>query len=64
MCIRDSHKALHDQWVKDIAQLREQLAKDGPTVRLVLQVNRKVVDWLTQHIRKVDKRLADYLRSQ
>ncbi|NLW16287.1 MAG: hemerythrin family protein [Firmicutes bacterium] len=60
----EAHKAIHDKWVEEISQLREQLAKDGPTVRLVLQVNRKVVDWLTQHIRKVDKRLAEYLRSQ
>lgn len=60
----EAHKALHDQWVKEIATLREQVQKEGASVRLVLQVNRTVVDWLTQHIRKVDKALADYLRSK
>jgi len=60
----EAHKAMHDQWVREVAELREQLATDGPTVRLVLKVNRTVVDWLTQHILKVDKRLAEYLRSQ
>lgn len=60
----EAHKAMHDQWVREVAELREQLATDGPTLRLVLKVNRTVVDWLTQHILKVDKRLAEYLRSQ
>ncbi len=60
----EAHKALHDQWVKEIATLREQAQKDGASARLVLQVNRTVVDWLTQHIRKVDKALAAYLRGK
>lgn len=60
----EAHKALHDNWIKEISNLRAQLEKEGATVRLVLQVNRTVVEWLTQHIRKVDKGLADYLRSK
>lgn len=59
-----AHKALHDQWVVEIADLRQQLQQDGPTVSLVLQVNRTLVDWLTQHIRRVDKGLAKHLHNK
>lgn len=60
----EAHKALHDAWVKEVAELRSRLENEGSSVGLVLQVNRTVVDWLTQHIRKADKKLAEYLRSR
>lgn len=59
-----NHKAMHESFVADYQRLQQQLLTDGPTVRFVLQVNRKVVDWLVQHISKVDKALAAYVHSR
>lgn len=59
-----SHKAMHERFVADYRKLQDQLQSDGPTVRFVLQVNRVVVDWLVQHISKVDKVLAAYVQSR
>lgn len=59
-----AHKLMHDRFVAEYGRLQEQLRSDGPTVRFVLQVNRAVVDWLVQHISKVDKALAVYVQNR
>lgn len=58
-----AHRALHEKFVADYRLLYGQLAADGATARLVIQLNRVVVDWLVQHINKVDKVMAAYVRS-
>lgn len=58
------HKALHTEYLQNIANLRQQLAEHGPTLPFVITVNKTVVDWLTSHISKVDKELGTFLQSR
>lgn len=58
------HKALHDRFVQDFSKLEQQLAQEGASVRFVLQVNRAVVEWLVQHISKVDRAFGEYLHQR
>lgn len=57
-----THKQLHDQFIQDIGNLKQQFESEGATLRLVVVINRKVVDWLTQHIMRADKALAAFLK--
>mgnify|MGYP000518944863 CR=1 FL=1 len=57
----DRHKELHDNFIGDFTRLKEEISKEGINARTVIVVNRKVVDWLTGHIRKEDKKLGKFL---
>lgn len=59
-----AHKAMHVDYLKSVATLKQQLEQHGPTLPFVISVNKTVVDWLTNHISKVDKGLGLYLQKQ
>jgi hemerythrin len=56
------HKKLHDRFIESLDELNEELDKQGPGLTLVLKTNRLVVDWLINHISKVDTQLAAHIR--
>ncbi len=57
-----SHKAAHTQFVKDISQLKKEFIADGATLYMVVQTEQKMVDWLMNHIKAEDKKMAVALR--
>ena len=59
-----AHKALHEQFIADYGQLVQEFERTGATVGLVVKVNRVVVDWLVQHISRVDKAFAEFYRTR
>ena len=59
-----SHKKQHDVFVNSFADLKNQFEKEGAGLHIVILTNRLVVDWLTDHIKKVDKLLGAFLKSQ
>lgn len=59
-----SHKALHDEFRKNFAELKRQLESEGPGLPLVLHTNRIVVDWLIKHIGRIDKTLGAFIKKQ
>lgn len=60
----EAHKAMHAEYLRNVADLRNRLDEHGPTLPFVIAVNKTVVDWLTTHIAKVDKGLGQYLQSK
>lgn len=56
-----NHKRLHDGFVADFLQFKEQLNQAGASSLLVIQVQRRVVDWVRDHIRGEDKKFAQFL---
>ena len=56
------HKAIHDAFMTDVANLKQQFAEKGPSLTMVLTTKETVVDWLIHHIMKVDRQLGDYLK--
>ncbi|MBI5189225.1 MAG: hemerythrin family protein [Nitrospirae bacterium] len=56
-----AHKAMHDQFLGQVVSLRERFDAEGPTITMVLNTNRVVVDWLNQHIKQSDKSFGRYL---
>ncbi|MGI6776634.1 MAG: bacteriohemerythrin [Acetivibrionales bacterium] len=57
-----AHKGMHDKFIEDFTQLKEQIETEGVNARSVILVNRTVVDWLTRHIKNVDKKLGEFLK--
>lgn len=57
------HHQAHRQFVQDIERLKHQFNEEGASLVLVIETNQMVAAWLTNHINKKDKALADYIRS-
>ena len=59
-----AHKALHEEFNRNFSHLREMFMADGPAVHVVIKTNQVVVEWLTAHIKRVDKALGAFLKSR
>ena len=56
------HKKLHEYFKKQIADLKNDIAKNGATVASVSKTNYFLMNWLLNHIQRVDKELANYIK--
>lgn len=57
------HLEQHTAFIDRVGKLRDQAAEKGVTTRLVIQVQREVVDWLINHIGEVDQKLAAFIKA-
>jgi hemerythrin len=58
----EAHKRTHEKFLKDFGDLKAQFDEEGGTIGMVLATNRVVVDWLVNHIKMTDKKMAVYVR--
>jgi len=58
----EAHKRMHEKFLVDFGELKKQFDEEGGTIGMVLATNRVVVDWLVNHIKMADKKMAVYLR--
>lgn len=56
------HKAMHDFFTKKIADFKKELAEHGATISVVSQTNYFLMDWLLNHIQKMDSELSGYIK--
>jgi len=59
-----AHKKLHAEFTKSVAAFKADLAGQGANLNLTVTINRLVVDWLVQHIGKMDKALGAFLKDK
>ncbi len=55
------HKAIHDNFLKQVSELKEELNKTGPTIAMVGKINQLIAMWLVNHIKAVDTELVKYV---
>ena len=59
----EEHKKQHADFKKAVEELHEMLVEEeGPTQAFVAAVNKNVVDWLFDHIKKMDQALAAFVQ--
>ncbi len=62
------HKAEHEAFIKDFADFKKKLEglelRGGITSFLTIDVQRRLVDWLLNHIAKIDKALGAFLATE
>lgn len=54
------HKAMHTDFMSQVAKLKKELATSGATIPMVININHIVSSWLISHIMTVDKELKNY----
>jgi hemerythrin len=59
-----AHKSHHAKFIKTFSELKDDLRKDGAALPLVVKANGTVVDWLNNHIRKIDVEMGAFLRTR
>jgi hemerythrin-like metal-binding domain len=59
-----THLKLHNDYIKDVEELKKEFERDGATLGFIIKFNKNVVDWLVNHIRVVDKRFGEFVRNQ
>ncbi len=60
----EAHKAEHIDFIDQITDLKKKFLSEGGGVNVVLLTIRTSVEWLSNHIRKTDRAMADRLRSR
>lgn len=57
-------KAEHSKFIKDLADLHNEFNAAGASLPLLIQIQKKTVDWLTNHISRMDKELGKFLNEK
>jgi hemerythrin len=61
---RSTHKKEHSELAGLVHTFKVKLETEGPTLSLVAEINRFLLDWLVDHIRKRDMELGAYLNQK
>jgi hemerythrin len=56
-----AHQRIHVEFMKDLARLKGELEKQGPSAAVIVQLNRRVGDWLIDHVGRTDRALGAFL---
>jgi len=59
-----SHRRQHLEFMGNFYGLKTQFETEGPGVHIIANTNHMVVDWLLNHIRKLDKALGAFLKTK
>ncbi|MDR0819177.1 MAG: bacteriohemerythrin [Oscillospiraceae bacterium] len=57
-----NHRRLHEGFKRVVAELKRELHEGGASVKLVGKVNSEVGNWLINHIKREDVKVADHIR--
>ncbi len=58
------HKGQHAQFLNEFSTIKRQFQNEGSSSLLAINIQRKVIDWLKNHISQVDKELGEFLKSR
>ncbi len=53
---------MHEYFIAKIADLQKDLRENGANVATISQTNYFLMDWLLNHIQKVDRELVQYIK--
>ncbi len=58
-----NHKRLHEGFKEKVKVLGDRLQTEGATIVLVGELNMALGQWLLQHIKREDKKVAEHIRA-
>jgi hemerythrin len=58
------HKRYHEEFKVVVADLTRRLIREGPTEEIINEVSFQIGDWLLNHIKGDDFRMAAYIKSR
>lgn len=55
------HKIIHDNFIKQVADMKKDVEQQGVSVLSVSKVNTLISGWLLNHIQRMDSEIANYV---
>jgi hemerythrin len=59
-----AHRDQHKGFVREVDNLERQFQGEGASIGLVIKANMTMTQWLIEHISKVDREFADFVRER
>jgi len=59
----EAQKKAHANFINDLAKLKSDYDKAGGNILVILNANKMVINWLTNHIKTMDKKIGDYVKT-
>ena len=59
-----NHKKYHQTFIDAVESIKEKLMANGPSIAIVGEVNSKVGNWIINHIKREDVKVAAHIRSK
>lgn len=59
-----TQKAEHSKFMNDLADLHREFEATGASLPLLIQVQKRTVEWLVTHISRMDKELGKFLNEK
>lgn len=57
-----NHKKYHQHFISTVDDIQKKLMANGPTIALVGEINSKVANWLINHIKREDVKVAAHIK--
>ncbi|MDR1519830.1 MAG: bacteriohemerythrin [Planctomycetota bacterium] len=58
------HKSYHTKFIATFNELKKEFDASGPTLMVMMKINKTVIAWLKEHIMVHDKEFANYYKSR
>ena len=59
----DAQKKAHASFINDLAKLKSDYNTSGGNILVILNANKMVINWLMNHIKTMDKKIGDYVKT-
>ncbi len=59
----DSQKKAHASFVNNFAKLKSDFNESGGNITVIINANKMVLDWLINHIKSMDKKIGEYVKT-
>ncbi len=56
-------KKMHDDFIRELGVLKKQYDQSGGNISVILGANQMVLNWLTNHIAKQDRKIGDFIKA-
>jgi hemerythrin len=59
----NAQKKAHASFIKNLAKLKSDYNESGGNVLVIINANKMVLDWLSNHIKTMDKKIGEYVKT-
>lgn len=59
----NAQKKAHASFVDELSKLKKNYNEGGGNILVIINANRMVINWLTNHIRSMDKKIGEFVKN-
>ena len=60
----DLQKEAHTNFMTKLEKIKEDFNSSGGNISVIIAANKMIIDWLTNHISKMDKQVGEFVKNQ